>query len=94
MISEIYPLKKTVFFENGDAQLRYCCTGFCKVSTLRCVFEGAINEVRYIAAFEPLRRGGRPDGRTFGRRIKGFLGAGQRRLASWMAKRSWGAEES
>ena len=40
-------LVKTVFFETGDAELRYCCTRFWKVVTLRCVFEGRCHQLRY-----------------------------------------------
>ena len=40
-------LVKTVFFETGDAELRYCCTRFWKVVTLRGVFEGRCHQLRY-----------------------------------------------
>ena len=40
-------LVKTVFFEKGNAELRYCCTIFWKVVTLRCVFEGRCHQLRY-----------------------------------------------
>ena len=56
------------------------------MSTLRGVFEGADDEVRYIAANEKLKQAGWADGRTHARtdgRIKGFQGAAWRELASW-----------
>ena len=56
------------------------------MSTLRGVFEGADDEVRYIAANEKLKQAGWADGRTHGRThggIKGFQGAPWRELASW-----------
>ena len=40
-------LVKTVFFEKGNAELRYCCTRFWKVVTLRGVFEGRCHQLRY-----------------------------------------------
>ena len=40
-------LVKTVFFEKGNAELRYCCTRFWKVVTLRSVFEGRCHQLRY-----------------------------------------------
>ena len=40
-------LVKTVFFEKGNAELRYCCTIFWKVVTLRSVFEGRCHQLRY-----------------------------------------------
>ena len=40
-------LVKTVFFEKGNAELRYCCTRFWKVVTLRGVFEGRCHQPRY-----------------------------------------------
>ena len=45
-----------MILENGDAQLRYCRTRFLKVSTLRGVFEGAEDEVRYLKGFALCRR--------------------------------------
>ena len=57
-----------MILENGDAQLRYCRTRFWKVSTLRGVFEGADDEVRYIAATLKLKQAGWADGRTDGGR--------------------------
>ena len=40
-------LVNAVFFEKGNAELRYCCTRFWKVVTLRCVFEGRCHQLRY-----------------------------------------------
>ena len=40
-------LVKPVFFEKGNAELRYCCTIFWKVVTLRGVFEGRCHQLRY-----------------------------------------------
>ena len=40
-------LVKTMFFEKGNAELRYCCTRFGKVVTLRGVFEGRCHQLRY-----------------------------------------------
>ena len=40
-------LEKNVFFEKGNAELRYCCTRFWKVVTLRGVFEGRCHQLRY-----------------------------------------------
>ena len=40
-------LVKTMFFEKGNAELRYSCTRFWKVVTLRCVFEGRCHQLRY-----------------------------------------------
>ena len=40
-------LEKTVFFEKGNAELRYCCTRFWKVITLRGVSEGRCHQLRY-----------------------------------------------
>ena len=57
-----------MILENGDAQLRYCRTRFLKVSTLRGVFEGADDEVRYIAATLKVKQAGWADARrTHGR---------------------------
>ena len=40
-------LVKAVFFETDDAELRYCCTRFWKVVTLRDVFGGRFHQLRY-----------------------------------------------
>ena len=40
-------LVKTVLFETGDAELRYCCTIFWKVVTLRNVFGGRCHQLQY-----------------------------------------------
>ena len=56
-----------MILENGDSQLRYCRTSLFKVSTLRGVFEGADDEVRYIAATLKLKQAGWADARTDGR---------------------------
>ena len=40
-------LAKPVFFETGDAELRYSCTQFWKVVTLRNVAEGRLHQLRY-----------------------------------------------
>ena len=45
-------LVKTVFFEKGNAELRYCCTRFWKVVTLRGVFEGRCHQLRYCCTKE------------------------------------------
>ena len=71
------PLEKTVILENGDAQLRYCRTRFFKVSTLRGVFEGADDEVRYIAATLKLKQAGWADARTDGGRTDAELKASE-----------------
>ena len=45
-------LVKTVFFEKGNAELRYRCTIFWKVVTLRGVFEGRCHQLRYCCTTE------------------------------------------
>ena len=45
-------LEKTVFFEKGNAELRYDCTIFWKVVTLRCIFEGRCHQLRYCCTKE------------------------------------------
>ena len=42
-----FMIEKTVFFEKDSAELRYCCTIFWKVATLRGIFEGRCHQLRY-----------------------------------------------